>query len=202
MPFEKLNEHFEHTFAGAGIETPNELQEKIMARTKQGGDLLVIAPEKSGKTIAAALSVFQKVPESYEGSPRAIVITGSADKTKSLAALISNVTRRRELSVEMAHEKGPMIEQRNNIFDGADIIIGTAGRIYDLYIQNGINLGMLKLFIIDDANDMLKEATLIQIRRLAGSLPKCQRMVLASSVTPKLEKMLEEILVNEMVLEA
>ncbi len=200
--FDKLNEHFEGTFNAAGITAPNELQEKILQRGKQGGDLLVISAKQSGKSMAAALAALQKVPESCEGSPRAVIVCPDSDKAKELAKFLVTVSRRKELMIELAHEKGPMIEQRNHIFEGADIVVGTPKRIYDLYIQNGINLGMLKLFILDDAETMLKESTIGQLRRIGDSLPKCQRIIFANAVTEKLEKVMDDVLINPMVLEA
>lgn len=199
--FDKLNEHFEETFAASGIVKPNELQEKVMQRMKQGGDLLVSAPEGSGKTMAAALSALQKVPESCEGSPRVVIVCADSEKAKALAPFLTIVSRRKELMIELAHEKGPMIEQRNDIFEGADIVVGTPKRIYDLYIQNGINLGMLKLFILDDAETMLKEATIGQMKRVADSLPKCQRMIMVNETSDKLYKLTDALLINPLELE-
>jgi superfamily II DNA/RNA helicase len=200
--FEKLNLHFEETFPSAGIEKPNELQEKVLQRVKQGGDLLVIAGKSAGKSTAAAIAVLEKVPEQLEGSPRAVIICSTSEQAKLTAAFIVKVSRRKEIYVELAHDKGNMIEQRNHIFEGADIVVGTAKRIYDLYIQNGINMGKLKLFILDDAETMLKESTIAQMRRIADSLPKCQRIIFANSVSPKLEKVMEDLMLNPLEIEA
>ena len=199
--FDKLNEHFEGTFAAAGITKPNELQEKVMQRVKQGGDLLLISTRESGKSMAAALSALQKVPESCEGSPRVVIVCPDSEKAKILAGFLATVSRRHDLMIELAHDKGPMIEQRNHIFEGADIVVGTPKRIYDLYIQNGINLGMLKLFILDDAETMLKESTIGQLRRIADSLPRCQRMIFANAITEKLEKVMDDVLINPLIIE-
>ncbi len=200
--FEKLNLHFEETFPSAGIEKPNELQEKVLQRVKQGGDLLVIAGKSSGKSMAAAMAALEKVPEQLEGSPRAVIICSTSEQAKITAAFIVKVSRRKEIYVELAHDKGNMIEQRNHIFEGADIVVGTAKRIYDLYIQNGINMGKLKLFVLDDAETMLKESTIAQMRRIADSLPKCQRIIFANSVSSKLEKVMEDLMLNPLEIQA
>ncbi len=200
--FEKLNLHFEETFPSAGIEKPNELQEKVLQRVKQGGDLLVIAGKSSGKSLAAAIAALEKVPEQLEGSPRAVIICSTSEQAKITAAFIVKVSRRKEIYVELAHDKGNMIEQRNHIFEGADIVVGTAKRIYDLYIQNGINMGKLKLFVLDDAETMLKESTIAQMRRIADSLPKCQRIIFANSVSSKLEKVMEDLMLNPLEIQA
>lgn len=200
--FEKLNLHFEETFPSAGIEKPNELQEKVLQRVKQGGDLVLIAGKSSGKSIAAAMAALEKVPEQSEGSPRALIVCSTSEQAKITADFLIKVSRRKEIYIELAHDKGNMIEQRNNIFEGADIVVGTPKRIFDLYIQNGINLGKLKLLILDDAETMLKEGTIAQLRRIADSLPKCQRIFFVNSVSTKLEKLSEEFLINPIEIEA
>jgi ATP-dependent RNA helicase RhlE len=200
--FDKLNEHFESTFAATGIEKINPVQEQLLKRTKQGGDLLFVAPDKSGKTVGAALCALQKVPESYEGSPRVIIMCGDSDKAKEIANFLTVVSRRKELMIELAHDKGVMIQQRNHIFEGADIVVGTSKRIYDLYIQNGINFGMLNLFIVDDVSKLLKESTIKELKRIAGSLPvKCQKFFLTTEVSSKLENLAEVFLNNPLELE-
>lgn len=199
--FDKLNEHFEGTFAAAGLEKPNALQEKILQKARQGGDLLMIAPADEESRKAAALAALQKVPESCEGSPRVLIICAASDEARELAKFLATVSRRKELMVEPAHDKGPMIEQRNNIYEGADIVVGNPKRIFDLYIQNGLNLSLLKLFVICDADTMLREATIGQLRRIADSLPKCQRMLFASAMSDRLDKLTDELLINPEIAE-
>lgn len=199
--FEKLNTHFEETFASAGIERPNDLQEKVLQRVKQGGDLLVIAGKSSGKSVAAAIAALEKVPEQCEGSPRAIIFCSTSDQARATAEFLVKVSRRKEIYVELADDKGQMIEQRNHIFEGADIVVGTPKRIYDLYIQNGINMGKLKLFILDDAESMLKESTIGQMRRISESLPKCQRIIFSTINNAKLEKIMDHLMVNPIKME-
>jgi ATP-dependent RNA helicase RhlE len=63
-------------------------------------------------------------------------------------------------------------------------------------------MGKLKLFILDDAETMLKESTIAQMRRIADSLPKCQRIIFANSVSPKLEKVMEDLMLNPLEIEA
>lgn len=187
--FEQLSEHFEHTFAALGIEKASELQENILKKVKAGGDLLLLAPESEDKTFAAALACLQKVPESCEGSPRAILICSTSEKAKKITQFLTVASRRKELMIEAADDSGKQVQQRIHIFEGADIVVGTPKRIYDLYIQNGINLGELKLTILDNADEMTKENLILGMRRLAEGLPRCQRMLFTKEMNPKVERM-------------
>lgn len=192
--FNALNEHYEGLLTAEGIPFPNDLQQLVLQRTKQGGDLLLTAPEGSGKTTAALMSILQKCPESMEGSPRVIYICNDNDQVRAITKLLRQISRRKELMIEEANDKGNIIEQRIQIFEGADIIIGNPQRIYDLYIQNGINLGELKLMIMDDTENMMGERLILGFRRLITGLPKCQRFIMAGSKTEKLQRFSEEFL--------
>lgn len=194
--FDALNEHFEGQLTTGGIPVPNELQEAVLKRTKQGGDLFVVAAPESGKTMAAMMAAIQKCPDSMEGSPRVIYICADNEKARKLTTQLTLVTRRKEIMIEPANDKGNQIEQRINIYDGADIVIGNVQRIYDLYIQNGINLGELRLIILDDTELLMKEKLILGLRRLSTGLPKCQRFIFANTLTEKVESFAEEFLIH------
>ena len=98
-----------------------------------------------------------------------------------------------DLTIDLAHERGKQIQQRNDIFDGTEIVIGTAKRIYDLYIQSGLNLNLLRLFVIDDANQTLVKNNPGYLARFADSLPKCQILIGAKVYNDKLEAFCEQI---------
>ncbi len=186
--FEKLSKHFEDTFATLGIEKASPLQESILKKVKGGGDLLLLSPESEDKAYAAALACLQKVPERCEGSPRAIYICGNPDKAKKMTQFLTKASRRKELMVEIADETGNIIQQRIHIFEGADIVVGTPKRIYDLYIQNGLNLGELKLIILDNTDEITKEEVILGMQRLSEGLPRCQRMLFTKEMNPKVER--------------
>ena len=95
--------------------------------------------------------------------------------------------------MDLAHGRGNKLQQRNDIFDGTEIIIGTPRRLQELYIQNGYNVSKLKLFILDDAIEIFKGGYKTQVSRIAESLPKCQHILASQSFS---DKRIEEYLDN------
>jgi len=202
MILQKLNEHLFGTLEEARLEALHTIAEKSLARIRQGGDLIALSPPGSGKTWALALSSILKAPDSYEGSPRVIIVCATVDKTRELHELLRKWVRKTEISIEIAHENASIVSQRNNIFDGADILISTPGRLFDLYIQNGINLGKITLFAVDDAAQVTKDTNVMRkVARITESLPKCQRFLFSDVLTPNIEKLAETALQNPMLLE-
>lgn len=199
--YAKLNEYFEGVLPEEGINPPNELQEQVIKRIKQGGDAIVYAPKGMGKTYAAILSMLIKNPEANEGSPRSLYIGNDNNEVQEMARLIELATRRKELYVELANDKGKMVQQRNYIFYGADLIVGTPKRVYDLYIQNGINLNELNLLFIDDIDMMMTDKLIGDFIRISEGLPKCQRIIMMEKSNPRVEKILPYLVTNPMVIQ-
>ena len=136
-----------------------------------------------------------------EGSPRAIVVCSTDEAAKELYKRFEEVSRALDLTIDLANEKGNMLQQRNDIFDGTEIIVGTPKRIYDLYIQNGFNVSQMKLFILDDAVDLFRKGHKMQLSRLSDSMPKCQHVLFSDSFAERrIEDYLEEYLpVHELI---
>lgn len=168
---------------------------------KSGGHLLVIAPEKSGKTTSAITAVFNRVHQEHEGSPRAILICSTIDKAVELHTTMVRAGRKLDVTADLAHDKGNMLQQRNDIFDGTEIIVGTAKRIYELYLQNGINLNLLELFIIDDLEEVLLTGKHMELKRLIESLNKAQILLFANAPNKKIDAFVESLELPFRVLE-
>jgi superfamily II DNA/RNA helicase len=202
MILEKINEILEGGLEVLTIENLTEVQQKTIARVKQGGDLLLTAGSNSGRSTAIAFSSILKAPESFEGSPRVLIFCSTVEKSRALFDLLRNMVRRTEITVEAADDKGAMLLQRNHIYDGVDIIVGNPKRIFELYLQNGIFLGKLRLVVIDDASETTKDIILTrQMIRMVDAMPKCQRIVLTSEMTSNLEKLNEVLLFNPLEVE-
>lgn len=195
MAFPKLREELAELLTARGFNEPNEFQSKIIDAVKAGKNLMVEGPLDAGKTTSILFSVLQRITEAGEGSPRAIVICADDQRARILHEQFEKLCRPLDLTVDLAVEKGNMLQQRNDIFDGTEIIVGTPKRIHDLYIQNGFNVSKLKMFIIDDALEIMKANHKMRISRLADSLPKCQHLLFSYSFSDsRIEEYMEEFI--------
>jgi len=193
MAFKKLPETLVENLTLAGFEDFLPAQEELFRKIREGKNLIVINEGNTGfSTLMVMASIF-KVPEPQEGSPRVIMICANDDEVIARAEEMRAWAKHMDLTIDLAHDKGHQVQQRNNIFDGTEIVIGTANRIYNIYIQSGLNLNMLKLFIIDDVNLSLKGKNLAHLARIGDSLPKCQVVIGAKEYDKKLEMLREHM---------
>ncbi|MCF8415885.1 MAG: DEAD/DEAH box helicase [Crocinitomicaceae bacterium] len=176
-----------------GMTELNPFQVSILEAFKSGKNLLIEGPEGTGKSTAIMVAALQKITEASEGSPRAIIVCSTDQKAKDLKEKFASYGRYFDLTVDLITEKGKMLHQRNDLFDGTEIIVGTPKRLYELYLQNGYNVSKMKLFVLDDAIELFKGGFKMQIGRLADSLPKCQHLLFSTTFNDyRIEEYLEE----------
>ena len=195
MGLSKIREELNEILPDKGITELNSFQTEIIDALKSGKNILAEGPLGSGKTKAILLCLLQKITEPTEGSPRAIVVCKTSQEAYDLHAELEKICRILDITVDLAHDRGKMLQQRNDIFDGTEIIIANPKRLYELYIQNGFNVSQLKLFILDDAIEHFKDGYKMQLSRIVESLPKCQHLYFSNTFNDKrIEEFLEEFI--------
>lgn len=153
-----------------------EYSERLIKTLKAGHSVLSVAgPENYGVLLPEIVKLF--VPEATEGSPRAVILVANDDDAKAYHEVMVKAVKKLDLTVDLVFEKGSKLKQRNDLFDGTEIIIGTTRRICELYFQNGFNIGKLKLFVILQIDEQIRAGSKGYISRLAESLPKCRQLI-------------------------
>lgn len=125
--------------------------------------------------------VEEHVPQPEEGSPRAIILCKDDQQARAIHAQFSEHAKAKDLTVDLIVEKGNKLQQRNDLFDGTEIIVGTTRRMAELYFQNGFNIKKLKLFVILELDQHMRQGHKGYIVRLTESLPKCKTLFFSSN---------------------
>jgi superfamily II DNA/RNA helicase len=202
MSLKKYNEVLKTALIDAGFENQTEFQQKSIVKFKEGGDFIGVGPKGCGKTTAIVSGVLQRLEKATEDdAPRAVIIVLNKEKTLEIEAEFLRLSRRMDLRIVIAHDKGHKVQQRIALYVGSDIVIGTAKRLYEMYIHNGLNLAKVKMFIIDDAEAVLKAGFQTPILRLAESIQKSQCALINDAYTDRMRKMADLLMVNHTVLE-
>lgn len=194
MKFEELDKRLEKVLTESGREGYTEKQQKLIKLSKQGKNQLIFTSLDQELIDGLHFISFMRAPEMLEGSPRVLWITPNWESAREKVNSFRNLMKRTDVTIEIADDKGKIIEQRNAIFEGAEILIGNPKRILELYNQNGIHINQLSLVIIDQAETLCKNPLILQsIKRIAESLPKCQKLIFSEGEHPRLESFCEDI---------
>jgi superfamily II DNA/RNA helicase len=158
---------------------------------KSGSHVLANAPKDFGKTEAAIVASFDKVNQQMEGAPRVLYVCSSIEESIRVHEIMTRVAAPLDVTVDLAHEKGNQVQQRNDIFDGTEIIVGTIKRIFDLYVQNGINVKMLEYFIVDDFETILSQGKSMEIKRIIDGMNKARFVGLVNQKNARVTQFIE-----------
>jgi ATP-dependent RNA helicase RhlE len=196
MKLKKINEALQNALIEKGLTEANELQQETFSTIKSGADCLIVAPKGSGKTTTIVLNVIQQLAGKQEESPRALIIVEDKAKVLEIEALFKEYGKYDPLEVYGVHDKGDTDYDKNYISTGIDVLIGTPNKLNDMFSTAGYNVNRLKMFILDDADPILKLRHETKIMRISNSIAKTQRIIFTEQYTERVA-----ILADKMLLE-
>ncbi len=203
MGFKKIQEELIEALDVAGIKEPLPFQKRVLSKIKGGASIFGIAPKGAGKTTAIVISTLQKLNcAAFEEAPRALIYVKDKEAALSLEATFKRFTKRMDLRIYPVYEEHNIEAQRNDIFEGVDIVIATPKRLSKLFYLNGINLGKLNLFVVDDAEFLVKPSPFSDVIRIPESLDKCQYLIFSSKFDARMERMQELFMANALIVKA
>jgi len=196
MKLKKINENLQDALIENGLTEANELQQETFSTLKSGADCLIIAPNGSGKTTTIVINVIQKLAGSNEESPRALIVVEDKTKVLEMVALFEMYGKNTGLEVYGVHDKGDMDYDKNYVSTGIDILIGTPNKLNDMFSTAGYNVNRLRMYIIDDADAILKLRHETKIMRISDSITKTQRIIFTDVLTERIEILADKMLVE------
>ena len=196
MKLKKINEKLQDALIENGLTEANALQLETFSTIKGGADCIVISPKESGKTTTIVLNVIQQLAGQTEESPRALIIVEDKAKVLEMVELFEKYGKYTNLEVYGVNEKGDMDYDKNYISTGIDVLIGTPTKLNDMFSTAGYNVNRLKMFILDDADPILKLRHEPKIMRISNSITKTQRLIFAETLTERVEILADKMLVE------
>jgi ATP-dependent RNA helicase DeaD len=189
MTFENLPPLLDEALTARGYTVLTPVQTAVIAEEAVGRDLIVSAQTGSGKTVAFGLSMAPQILDgglvSLARSPAALIVA----PTRELALQVS-----RELmwlygkaGVRIATCVGGMdaSKERRNLSQGAQIVVGTPGRLRDHLERGALDLSALKVAVLDEADEMLDMGFREELEDILNATPEGRRTLLFSATMPK-----------------
>tara|TARA_R110002096_G_scaffold66077_7_gene160936 strand:- start:3314 stop:3925 length:612 start_codon:yes stop_codon:yes gene_type:complete len=196
MPFKKLIEPLRDILDHLGFSEPLALQKQIISPIKSGSSLFVIAPDNSGKTTSLVISVIQKLKSPFEDSPRALIFVKDKEAALGLEDLFNTFKKGTNLRVYCAYDEHNIDAQRDEIYDGVDIVIATPKRLNKIFYLNGINLNKLQICIVEDTQFLFGNNNFNEVSRTPESIGKCQYIVFSNKFDERLKRWQDTFMYN------
>jgi ATP-dependent RNA helicase RhlE len=199
MKLKKINEKLQEALVENGLTEANEMQKETFSTLKSGADAIIIAPKGSGKSTTIVINVIQQLANGTEESPRALIIVEDKAKVLAMEELFEKYGKYTDLQVYGVHDKGDMEYDKNYISTGIDVLIGTPNKLSEMFTTAGYNVNRLKMFILDDADPILKLRHETKIMRISNSITKTQRIIFSEQLTERIEILAEKMLLEPFV---
>ena len=174
----------EHTFA---------IQELTLPLALAGDDLIGQARTGMGKTYAFGVPLLQEITSDTErpltGAPRALVVVPTRELCLQVSNDLAGAARYltvgdRKLSVVPIFGGRAYEPQTDALRAGADVVVGTPGRLLDLAQQGHLQLGGIAVLVLDEADEMLDLGFLPDIERILRLTPATRQSMLFSATMP------------------
>jgi superfamily II DNA/RNA helicase len=94
------------------------------------------------------------------------------------------------------HDKGDMEYDKNYISTGIDVLIGTPNKLGEMFTTAGYNVNRLRMFILDDADPILKLRHETKIMRISNSITKTQRIIFSEVFSERIGILADKMLVE------
>jgi superfamily II DNA/RNA helicase len=181
--------------AEEGIDNPFAIQELTLPLALAGDDVIGQARTGMGKTFAFGVPLLQRITTDtgarpLTGAPRALVVVPTRELclqvTDDLATAAKYLTAddERRLSVVSIYGGRAYEPQIDALRTGADVVVGTPGRLLDLCQQGHLQLGGLSVLVLDEADEMLDLGFLPDIERILRQIPVDRQSMLFSATMP------------------
>lgn len=176
-----------------GIEHAFAIQELTLPLALAGDDLIGQARTGMGKTYGFGIPLLQRVTTSPDrpltGAPRALVVVPTRELCIQVSGDLADAAKYltagdRPLSVQAIYGGRPYEPQIEALQAGADVVVGTPGRLLDLAQQGHLQLGGLSVLVLDEADEMLDLGFLPDIERILSRIPDDRQSMLFSATMP------------------
>lgn len=194
MQLKKINPNLQQALIESGLTEANPMQLDTFSTLKSGADCVIISPEKTGKSTTIVLNVIQQLVAEGEESPRALIIVEDKTKVLEMETLFEELGKYTNLRVYGVHDKSDLEYDKNYISTGIDVLIGTPNRLNEMFSTAGYNVNRLKMFILDDAEPILRLRHETKIMRISNSINKTQRLIFAEQLSERVELLAEKML--------
>jgi len=188
-----------------GYEEPTPVQRATIPVILAGSDLLAQAATGTGKTAAFALPMIHRLAEeadpgtgkkSFRRVPRGLLVP-----TRELAMQVSEAAhkyaRGAGIIVVPVYGGASMMQQIRSLERGADIVVGTPGRVLDHVRRNSLPLDGIRVLVLDEADEMLDMGFADDLDEILEATPKDRQTALFSATMPPRLKGIAERHLND-----
>lgn len=189
--------------ADKGFEHPTEIQKRCIPILLKGDkDLIGQAQTGTGKTATFALPILEKLDKQYEAGERthkagALVLVPTRELCIQVCDEIKSLGANRNVRTLAIYGGASYNIQFKGLKEGADVIVGTPGRIQDHLERGTLSLDSIRFCVLDEADEMLNMGFIDDIENILSQMPEDRQMLCFSATMPEPIRRLAETFMKD-----
>lgn len=175
-----INQLLKTNLTSNGINIPSPIQDQTIPQALAGKDIVGIADTGTGKTLAFAIPLLQRLMSQRQA--KALILAPTRELAQQIEEQVRKTARGSNIYNVVLIGGSNMSPQLRGLKSGARIVIGTPGRIKDHIERGSLNLSAFDVVVLDEVDRMLDMGFVPDVRRILGRL-KTQRQSFFFSAT-------------------
>ncbi len=194
-PFSELNlnKPLVRALEDLGFENATPIQARAFPVIMSGSDAVGIAQTGTGKTFAYLIPILRQLNFSEQRHPRVLMLVPTRELVVQLVNEIAKLTRYMNVRCVGIYGASNINTQKQQVYDGTDIIVATPGRLIDLTLSRSVQFSLVKKLVIDEVDEMLNLGFRPQLIKLLEMLPvKRQNILFSATLSEEVEAMINK----------
>lgn len=166
-----------------GFEKPSAIQQRAIVPCTTGRDVIAQAQSGTGKTATFSISILQRIDEN-EPSVQALVMAPTRELAQQIQKVMCALGDYMNIKVHACIGGTSIRDDQRKLESGVHVVVGTPGRVNDMINRSVLQTSRIKMFVLDEADEMLSRGFKDQIYEVFKTLPQEVQVVLLSATMP------------------
>jgi ATP-dependent RNA helicase DeaD len=181
--FAGLRPEVRAALAAMGIEEPTPVQAQAMPAMLDGRDVIGQARTGSGKTLAFVLPIVERC-DPHARAVQALVVVPTRELAVQVGDVVARLAPARGLRHLLLYGGRSLVPEQRALRAGAQIVVGTPGRLLDHLRQGNLSLRDLRILVLDEGDEMLDRGFAPDVERILAMTPTGRQTALFSATVP------------------
>ncbi|ELT90546.1 hypothetical protein CAPTEDRAFT_186607 [Capitella teleta] len=167
-----------------GFEKPSAIQQQAIIPCIQGHDVIAQAQSGTGKTATFAVSILQQINLSLKEC-QALVLAPTRELAQQSQKAVLALGEYMDVRCHACIGGTNVREDIRRLEQGVQVVVGTPGRVLDMINRRALSTRHIKMFVLDEADEMLSQGFKVQIYDLFRTLEDKIQVILLSATMPQ-----------------
>jgi len=168
---------------GYGFERPSAIQQRAIKPCIIGHDVIAQAQSGTGKTATFAISILQQLDPDFKDC-QALILAPTRELAQQIQKVVLALGDYMGVTCHACIGGTNVRDDIKRLEGGVQIVVGTPGRVYDMLNRSALRNKNIKMFVLDEADEMLSRGFKEQIYDVFTTMPQNIQVILLSATMP------------------